>query len=171
MGGAVADNYTPEVIDAVFRAVRDLANVYNARATVLVGHSGGAAIAADLLGRHSEVAQGAVLVGCACDPLAWRRTRRTETGNPIFDAPTRSLLPLDLAKVVAPKAIVRLIVGEDDNVTPPAHSLTYAMALRERGIDVSVKVIPGLGHNILFAQPVFDAVAEVLMRLSDPPAR
>ena len=171
MGGAVADNYTPEVIDAVFRAARELANIYNARATVLVGHSGGAAITADLLGRYPDVAQGAVLVGCGCDPPAWRRARRAQTGNPVFDGPTRSLLPLDLAQAVAPKTIVRLIHGKDDDVAPSAYSLAYAMALREHGIDVSVDVVSGLGHNILFAPPVFDTVAEVLMRLSDPPAR
>jgi len=171
MGGAVADNYTPEVIDAVLRAARELAKVYNARATILVGHSGGAAITADLLGRHPGVAQGAVLIGCGCDPPAWRKKRRAQTGNPVFDGATRSLLPLDLAQAVAPKTIVRLIVGKDDDVAPPAYSLAYAMALRKHGIDVSVEVLPGLGHNILFATPVFNTVAEVLMRLSDPPAR
>src|SRR5262245_40173731 len=52
MGRAVADNYTPEVVDAVARAARELKKAHRARATILVGHSGGAAIAADLLGRH-----------------------------------------------------------------------------------------------------------------------
>ena len=166
MGRAVADNYTPEVIDAVASAVRALATERDARAVVLVGHSGGAAIAANLLGRHPDVAQGAVLVGCACDPAAWRASRLVDTGNPVFRGPTRSLQPLNLADDVAPGTIVRLVVGENDDVAPPAHSQAYARALRERGIDASVAVVPGLGHNILFAPSVFDTVTDLLAMLT-----
>lgn len=166
MGGAVADNYTPQVVDAVAGVVRELAKDYRARKTILVGHSGGAAIAANLLGRQPDVAQGAVLVACGCDPRAWRATRWAETGNPIFDGPTRSLLPLDLAPDVAPGTIVRMVVGQDDDVAPPQHSRAYATALRERGVDVSVEVLPGLGHNILFAPRVLDALRDVLTALS-----
>jgi predicted esterase len=162
MGGAVADNYTPEVIDAVAQTARELASTHDARAIVLVGHSGGAAIAANLLDRHPDVAHAAVLVGCGCDPSKWRAARRAATGNPIFDGPTSSLLPLNLATDVAPRTIVRMVVGEDDDVTPPEYSQAYASALRQRGIDVAVEVVPGLGHNILFAPHVLDALAAVL---------
>ena len=166
VGAAVADNYTPAVVDALASVARELAKDYRARETILVGHSGGAAIAANLLGRHPEVAQGAVLVGCGCDPRAWRATRLAETGNPIFRGPTDSLLPLDLAPAVAPDTIVRMVVGQDDDLVPPQHSRAYATALGERGVDVSVEVLPGLGHNILFAPQVMDALREVLTALS-----
>ena len=165
MGRAVADNYTPEVIDAVARAAREIADVHHARAIILVGHSGGGAIVADLLGRHPGVARGAVLVGCGCNPSAWRARRRAETGNPMFDGPTRSLLPLNLAHDVAPGTVVRMVVGEDDDVAPPVDSQAYATALRRRGIDVMVEVIPGLGHNILFAPRVFEALTNILKGL------
>jgi len=72
---------------------------------------------------------------------------------------------LAVAKDVAPAVIVRMVVGDKDDVAPPADSQVYAMALREHGIDVSVDVVPGLGHNILFAPRVIDAVADVLMRM------
>jgi predicted esterase len=161
MGRAIADNYTPEVVDAVAAAARELSNAYDASTLVLVGHSGGAAVVADLLGRHPGLARAAVLVGCGCNPEAWRKRRRAETGNPMFDGRTRSLHPLDLARDVAPETVVRLVVGQDDDVTPPADSHAYAAALRERGIDVSVDEVPGLGHNILFAPRVVDAITDV----------
>jgi pimeloyl-ACP methyl ester carboxylesterase len=162
MGRAIADNYTPEVVDAVAAAARELSRAHAAGTTVLVGHSGGGAIAADLLGRHPGLARGAVLVGCGCDPAAWRKRRLAETGNPMFDGPTRSLHPLDLARDVAPGTVVRLVVGENDDVAPAAYSHAYAAALRERGIDAAVDVVPGLGHNILFAPRVIDAITDVL---------
>ena len=162
MGRAIADNYTPEVIEAVASAASELAREHQARATILVGHSGGAAIVADVLGRYPDRARAAVLVGCGCDPSAWRARRRTRTGNPMFDGPTRSILPLAVAKDVAAGTIVRMVVGEKDDVAPPGDSQAYATALRQRGIDVSVEVVPGLGHNILFAPQVFDALATIL---------
>ena len=168
MGRAVADNYTPDVVDGVARAARELSDLHHAHAIVLVGHSGGGAIVADVLGRHPGLARGAVLAGCGCDPSAWRARRRAETGNPMFDGPTRSLLPLNLAHDVAPGTVVRMVVGEDDDVAPPADSQAYANALRERGIDVSVDVVPGLGHNILFAPRVLEALEGVLRRLPTP---
>ena len=165
VGRAVADNYTPEVIDAVARASRALAQEYAARAIVLVGHSGGAAIVADVLGTYPDIARAAVLVGCGCAPSAWRARQRARTNNPIFDGPTRSILPLDVSRNVAPGTIVRMVVGERDDVAPPADTQAYATALRQRGIDVSVNVVPGLGHNILFASSVFDAVSGILKGL------
>jgi pimeloyl-ACP methyl ester carboxylesterase len=165
MGRAIADNYTPEVVDAVAGAARELADAHHARTIVFVGHSGGGAIAADVLGRHPGLVAGAVLVGCGCDPEAWRTMRRRETGNPMFDEPTRSLQPLQLARDVARDAVVRLVVGQNDEVVPLAHSQRYATALRRRGIDVAETVLPGLGHNILFAPAVTDAVTDVLTTL------
>ena len=168
LGRAIADNYTPDVVDAVARAARELSTDRHARAIVLVGHSGGAAIVADVLGRHTSLAAGAVLVGCGCDPTAWRSRQRAATGNPMFDEPTRSLQPLALARHVAPGTIVRMVVGQNDEVAPPADSQAYANALRPRGIDVSVDVVPGLGHNILFAPQVIDAVAHVVTAVTTP---
>src|SRR5687767_7764408 len=55
-GEARGDNYTAEAVDAVATAARALAQRFTARRVVLVGHSGGATIAAIVLGRHPEVA-------------------------------------------------------------------------------------------------------------------
>jgi pimeloyl-ACP methyl ester carboxylesterase len=167
MGRAVADNYSPEVVDAVASAARVLATDHDARAILPVGHSGGAAIAANLLGRHPDVAYGAVLVACGCDPATWRATRLADTANPAFRGTTCSLQPLNLADDVAPGTVVRLVVGDDDDVAPPAYSQAYATALRERGINASVAVVLGLGHNIMFAPSVFDAVTDVLAMLAN----
>jgi len=84
----------------------------------------------------------------------------------MFDGPTRSLQPLNLAGEVAPGTVVRLVVGQNDDVVPPAQSYAYATVLRERGIDVSVDEVPGLGHNILFEPRVLDALKDVLNTLN-----
>ena len=142
-GDARGDNFTAEVTGAVATAVRTLKQRYMARRVVLVGHSGGATIAAIVLGRHPEVADAALLVACGCGA-------------------TRSLQPLDFVSGVRRGIIVRLLVGEQDEVTPAELSQRYAVALQKRGVDARVTVLPGLGHNIMFTQPVFAEIASLL---------
>jgi pimeloyl-ACP methyl ester carboxylesterase len=142
-GAARGDNYTAEVTRDVSRAVRVLKERFLPRRVVLVGHSGGATIVALLLGQHPDLADAALLVACGCGP-------------------TRSLQPLDLASGVRREVIVRLLVGDDDEVTPPDQSLRYAEVLQKRGVDAQVTVLPGLGHDIMFTQSVFAEIARLL---------
>ena len=144
-GDARGDNYTAGVTRDISRAVQVLKERFTARRVVLVGHSGGAAIAALVLGQHPDLADAALLVACACGP-------------------SQSLQPLEAASGVRRDVIVRLLVGKDDAVTPPDVSLRYAEVLQKRGIEAHVTVLPGLGHNIMFTQPVFAEIARLLRR-------
>jgi predicted esterase len=162
MGNAALDNFTPEVVDAIAGAVNQLKDRFGARYVVLVGHSGGAAIAANILGRHPESANAALLVACACDPDAERARSMQTRGSPIWRGPTRSLQPLTLVPNVRADAIVRGIVGENDDTGLREDSLRYSRALQERGVNAQIKIAPSLGHNILLTEPVLEAVAELL---------
>jgi pimeloyl-ACP methyl ester carboxylesterase len=153
MGRAVADNYTPEAVDAIASAARQLREIYSARAVVLVGHSGGGAIAANILGRHPDLAEGALLVACGCDPEAWRSRMRAQLR--IGNEPNPSLLPLSLAGQVRPEVLVRLVVGAEDDVAVPEDSRRYAEALLRHGVDARLTIEPGLGHNILVTPAAF----------------
>lgn len=87
---------------------------------------------------------------------------RTVRKSPIWKGPTRSLQPLDLASHVRSDVIVRLIVGQHDETGDPRYSVRYADALKRRGIDAQVTIVPALGHNILLTEPVLDALAQLL---------
>jgi pimeloyl-ACP methyl ester carboxylesterase len=166
MGLAVGDNYTPEVVDAVATAARSLETSHDARAVVLVGHSGGAAIVANIIGRHPGLADAALLVACGCDPEAWRARMYARGPSPIWDGPTGSLLPLSLVDGVASAALVRLLVGEADDVALPQDSRKYAEALQARGVDARTTVVPGLGHNILMTPDSFRALSALVSQVS-----
>jgi pimeloyl-ACP methyl ester carboxylesterase len=116
---------------------------------ILVGHSGGATIAAILLGRNPEMADAAVLVACGCGA-------------------TQSLQPLDFVSEVRQGRTVRLLVGDQDEVTPPELSQRYAGALQKRGVDAQVIVLPGVGHNIVFTAPVFAEIARLVNESQAP---
>lgn len=139
------------MIDA---AIRDLKKEYIPRVTILVGHSGGAAIAADILAIDPELAQAALLVSCPCDVGPWRNHMKVVHPSPLWDQPVESLSPLSVASQVSKEAHIRMIVGDNDQVVPPQFTKTYADRLATRGVDVRVLQIPGKTHNILLEPEV-----------------
>jgi predicted esterase len=163
VGSATGEpQYTAAVVDAVAGAVERLKTERRARAVVLVGHSGGAAIAADIMGRRPGLIDAALLVGCGCDPVAWRTRAYSQDHDPKWLQPDLSLSPLDLAAHVPARTRVRMVVGEQDDNAPPKDTIAYADALKSHGVDVKVRIEPGLGHNIMFAAPVFASLTALL---------
>ena len=161
-GLTTGDNYTRDRIDLIVAAIRDLQQRHHARAVVLVGHSGGAAISADILGTYPALAQGALLVSCPCDVPAWRAHMKSVQGGAIWDRPVASLSPLDEAKAVAPTVKVRMMVGAADEVAPPRFTQAYAAALSKRGVDVRVVQLPGKDHEIFLEPAVQDELRTLL---------
>ena len=80
----------------------------------------------------------------------------------VFKLPTDSLSPLDLADRVSEKVLVRMLVGEHDEVTPPALTHEYAAALKQHGTNVTVTVAPGLPHDILLEPAAFEQLRQVV---------
>jgi pimeloyl-ACP methyl ester carboxylesterase len=163
MGYAIGDNYTPEAVDAVTAAVRELKATYHARAVVIVGHSGGGAIAANLIGKHPNDVDAALLLACGCDPREFmQRWTREHAGFP-KDLPNPSLLPLDLAPGVSPRTRVRMVIGDKDDVVRLAPSEAYVNALKTRGLDATLTIAAGIGHNDVFrAKETRAAMTELL---------
>lgn len=132
--------------------------------SVLVGHSGGGAIVANILGRHPDLAEGALLVGCGCDPEAWRSRMRGQL--PIGNEPNLSLLPLSLVGQVRPETLVHLIVGAEDDVAIPEDSRRYAEALQQHGVDARLTIEPGLGHNVLVTPAAFRELGSLVQQVA-----
>jgi alpha-beta hydrolase superfamily lysophospholipase len=148
-GETTGDNYTPEVVNAVATAIAELKSRYHPRRVIVVGHSGGAAIAGNLLGQQGTTVDAALLVSCPCDLAAWREHMNSVKGGAIWERPVRSLSPLALIDGIPAATKISLLVGSDDQITPPALTLAYADALRSHNVGVTVVVAPGLPHNIL----------------------
>ena len=170
-GLTTGDNYTPEVVDAVAQAIDQLKAKFHPSRTVLAGHSGGAAITGDLLGRWPSEVDAAFMVSCPCDLSAWRkRMMRLQNNNPIWSAPVKSLSPIELADKVLPSVLVRLLVGSEDPVAPAAMSQHYADVLHSHGDDVTVTVAPGLEHDILLEPVTLDALKALVETLKSRPS-
>ena len=117
-------------------------------------------IVGNLLGLQ-PAADGALLVACPCDLAAWRRHMQSVKGGAIWERPVRSLSPLALVDGVPAASKIWLLVGSDDQTTPPALTLAYAEALRHRNVAVNVTVAAGLGHTILLEPIALERLKEI----------
>lgn len=168
-GETTGDNYTPEVVDAVATAISELKARYRPRRVVLVGHSGGSAIVGSLIGQRGGVADAALLVSCVCDLDAWRKHMQSTKGGRIWERPVRSLSPLALVEGIPTSMMVSMLVGSNDQTTPPSLTISYAAALRGRGISADVTIAPGFGHNILLEPVAMERLKQIVSTFGAAP--
>jgi alpha-beta hydrolase superfamily lysophospholipase len=163
-GEAVGDNYTPEVIRAVAAGIAQLKQRYQARQVVAVGHSGGAAIVADVLALYPSAADAALLVSCPCDVPRWRQHMQQlqGDGDSVWQKPVTSLSPQALVAKVARTVPVTLLVGTADSVTPVRLSWAYWRTLHQQNPTTKLVPLPGLDHEILFTPAVHQELAQLL---------
>jgi pimeloyl-ACP methyl ester carboxylesterase len=112
---------------------------------VIVGDSGGAALAANLAGVQPHLVDGIVLVSCPCALPEWRAHLKEQGPAATF----AGLDPLKTAGGIAPTLRAAVLVGADDAVTPVNLSRAYAEALTLRGIATDYRIVPGKGHDLL----------------------
>jgi pimeloyl-ACP methyl ester carboxylesterase len=160
-GMTTGDNYTPRVVDAVAEAIVQLAAREQSTRVTLVGHSGGAAIAAVIMERRKDLASRALLVSCPCDVEKWRAGMAWKHFNPLWRLPVGSLSPIAHTASLPRNGVLRVVVGANDSVTPPALSSAFADAARARVARVDLVVLPGLGHEILLRPEVLAALQEL----------
>jgi pimeloyl-ACP methyl ester carboxylesterase len=161
------DGYTAETVKQLADTVRAYRQRYSRAETVLVGDGGGAALVANLAGTHPALVDSMLLVSCPCTLPEWRASMARQRPDAGFRQPVNSLDPLQTVGGIATTTRTAILVGEDDKITPPRFSRTYAEALALRGIAVDFRRLPGRGHGLLDDPETIQALA----RLTAPVAR
>ncbi|MBS1682127.1 MAG: prolyl oligopeptidase family serine peptidase [Bacteroidetes bacterium] len=161
-GLTTGDNYTLENIDAIAEAITKLKSIYRPAKTVIVGHSGGSALAADIISLYPGISTTAVLVSCPCNVPNFRKHMKETQNDPLWNEPVESISPLDVADKIAKETQVVLMIGEKDDITPIELSRQYNEKLKSLNRNVKLISIPNEGHEILLSKPVMKAIAEVL---------
>lgn len=152
-----ADNWQKATVADIGTAIERLRDRYKPRRVVIVGHSGGAAITAVLMGMKPQLAQAALLVACPCDMVAWRFGRR--------GPPWASEDPLRWVDEVATSTHIVALTGSRDDTTHPVLARTYVERLKTRGVDAAFELVPDAGHIDILRSP---ALAEATSRLVRP---
>ena len=149
-----SDHYTKENVTEVATAVEHLRKRFNPQKVILIGHSGGAATAAVILGLHPGLVDDALLVSCPCDLSAWRAGRK---------AWTNSEDPIKWTEQVPTDVRVVALTGARDDNTSPELARSYVQALKTRNIIAAFKSLPYETHNSAFrSSEVYNAIRDLL---------
>ena len=152
--GGRSDHYTDKNLGEIIGAIERLKDLYHPKRTVLVGHSGGAASAAIILGMAPATADAALLVAIPGDLRTWRAGRRHWS---------RSENPIDWAGKVAPTIRVIALTGDRDTNTWPELAQQYTQMLQKRGVGAETRLIEDADHNSAFRAPEVTAALRELV--------
>jgi predicted esterase len=161
-GLTTGDNYNAQNTDAIAAAIVELKRRFTPRETVLAGHSGGAAIVANILGRHPEIADEALLISCPCDVQTWRRHMLQKTRFAGFQGRVDTLSPIDQITGLSARVRITMIVGTNDDVAPPNLSERYREAATKLGKKVRLIELAGKDHEIFLDRAVFAELTPML---------
>jgi pimeloyl-ACP methyl ester carboxylesterase len=158
-GPHTGDNYTPEVSEQVTAAIRQLQTQYHPARTILVGHSGGAAIVANIVEAHHDLADAALIVSCPCDLAAWRARMGRFGGR---RSHSHSLSPLENAALLPKDTPIIIMVGAKDKTVGVANSQAFFAGAKTVGAKVTLRIAPGSGHMMMGDTAPLQAVGDLI---------
>ena len=129
---------------------------------MVAAHSGGAALAANILSRHPTVIDQALLVSSVYDVEKWREHMYEKTGEPIFHGEIDTLSPIGQVSGMSDEVEVTLMVGTEDEIAPPSFNEQYELAARKHGKRVRLVRLENGGHEIFLKPAVFAELEPML---------
>ena len=152
-----ATSYNAHNVKEVALAIQKLKDHHKPKKLIMVGHSGGAAIASLILGRHPEVANGAILAACPCNVNKWVHMAGKRSGR-------GALSPHDYVENVGKDVTVMALTGTNDNNTYPVLAAEYIETLKKNNINAKFISVEGETHNGVIKTPQFhEALNEILL--------
>jgi predicted esterase len=162
-GDAIGDNYDEKRVNQIAQAITKLEMLYSPSKVILAGHSGGAAITANLISLFPLLIDHAFIVSCPCDVNAWREDMFSLTNKSIFKGKIETLSPIDLVEHLNKNTIISLFVGKDDKVARPILSEKYQTAAKKEGSKVTLEIIEGQ-HDIFLSPDIIYAITNIISR-------
>ena len=130
------DNYTRENLDIIADAILNLKQHYNSKRVFVVGHSGGAAIAALILNFHPQLIDKILLINCPCDLKQWR---------PDWE---NRLSPIEYINNISPETSINILSGAEDDTVQPELCKKYAQELNKINNKTEFFLGIGMKHNL-----------------------
>jgi pimeloyl-ACP methyl ester carboxylesterase len=162
-GFCCGDNYTRYHVDAIAQLIQQLQAYYHPSKTILLGHSGGAAISANVAGLYPNLLDATVLVACPCDVPAWRKYMSTQQpSNDDWKESVSSISPQTLIDSISPNNKMVLISGDYDEVVPMDLSVRYYEELLRKNKQAQFIRIPYESHEIMQHDSVMLAMYRLL---------
>ncbi len=148
-------SYTAHNVDSIAKAIKTLKDVYQPQKLIVVGHSGGAAITANMIGRHHNLVDGAVLSSCPCNIAKWREGHGKKVRKN-----TRTLSPIDFAHNVKNTSVIA-ISGSRDKNTFPRLSSEYIDTLQKYGVDAKFILVDASHNGAARSKEFYSSILEL----------
>lgn len=133
---------------------------------MLVGHSGGAAISANVAAASPGLINSLILVSCPCDVPAFRMHMARQQLSPFWIWPSDSESPLDTVNTMTSATQIFAITGQEDPITLVDYARAYIDAAIRRGLNAELTILPQRGHEILLDDAVLEFTQQ---RVLSPP--
>ncbi len=161
-GQATGDSLNVTNTEAIAGAIGGLKRRWNARKVVVAAHSGGATLAANVLGRHPALIDKALLVSSVYDVEKWRQHMFEQTGAPVFQGKIETLSPIEQITGMSDQVEVTLMVDSQDEVALPGFSEHFEAVALKHGKKVRLVRLEGKGHEIFLNPAVFAELTPML---------
>ncbi len=160
-GDAIGDNYDEKRVNQLAQAIEELIKMYSPSKVILAGHSGGAAITANIISLFPLLIDHAFIVSCPCDVNAWRENMFSLTNKSIFRGNIDTLSPIDLVDRLSKKTTISILVGKNDKVAIPILSEKYKKAVTKKGLKITLALIEGQ-HDIFLSPDIINAITGII---------
>ncbi len=158
-GDATGDNYTKEVLVAIHQLAMKFKKQYDPSKVVLVGHSGGAAISANLIKLYADFYSEALLISCPCDLHQWRQhMKKLQPDAQIWHREVTSLSPIEAVENIPKATNIFVVHGVSDTIVPIVIAEKYVAKLSQNKKHVKFLKLEDLGHEIAFNPGVFEYI-------------
>lgn len=159
-GLTMGDNYTKEVVEAIASVISAVKEEESTTQTIVMGHSGGAALTALLAESDPDLIDRSILVACPCNLKTWRKSMEELTNNPNWLNPMGGLSPIDGISKLSLDSKIHLYVGENDVSTPPFLTTEFYNATNRLGANVTMKIVPSEDHESILKRTVLLRIFE-----------
>ena len=127
-------------------SLRAISKSLNPERMIVVGHSGGAAMAAVATARFPGAADVVILAACPCDVPNWRRHRRAQRGK-TGTGWKDSQSPHKFARKIPSGTKMIVITGTKDDNTLPKFARTYVGIAQKAGANITYLEPRGVTHS------------------------
>lgn len=161
------DNYIPkEDVDPIYRVIKKLKKKFKTLETLVVGHSGGAAITGILYGRFTKLVDSAILISCPCIVPLWRRdyyNNIIKKTNKLFCMPKfKSHSPHQYVKKISSNLNIHIFAGNKDKNTLPIYSQEYQILLKQNNKNSKLYFFENDHLSILKNEKVTKKISEII---------
>lgn len=160
-GLATGDNYTEEVSMSIIESIEILKNRYKSNNIILIGHSGGAAISANIVCFSKNLVNKVFLISCPCDLEQFRNHMASIYPDYLpWKDEVKSISAIDILNNIDMNSEINIIHGKEDEIVPFSSLKIFINKLLDSKNNVNFYFFKDKQHEILLNDEILNIIFE-----------